>query len=43
MCDASDTGLGAVLQQQVNKEWKPLGYFSKGLSTAQKNTIRQRM
>jgi len=35
MCDASNTCIGAVLQQRVNNSWKPLGYFSKALSTAQ--------
>lgn len=36
MCDASDTGVGAVLQQRVGNDWKPLGYFSKGLTTTQR-------
>jgi hypothetical protein len=30
--DASDTHVGAVLQQQVGKHWQPLGFFSKKLS-----------
>lgn len=33
--DASDTCVGAVLQQNVNGKWTPLGFFSKSLSTAQ--------
>lgn len=35
MCDASDTCLGAVLQQQIGNRWEPLGYFSKKLSETQ--------
>ena len=27
MTDASDTGIGAVLQQQINNEWKPIAFF----------------
>ncbi len=26
--DASDTHVGAVLQQQVGQHWQPLGFFS---------------
>lgn len=37
MTDASNTSVGAVLQQQVNNIWQPLGYFSKKLSDAQVN------
>ena len=33
--DASDTGVGAVLQQHVNNTWLPLGYFSKTLQPAE--------
>lgn len=33
--DASDTCVGAVLQQFVRNKWQPLGYFSKKLSDAQ--------
>ena len=29
--DASDTGVGAVLQQHVDGAWQPLGFFSRGL------------
>lgn len=32
MTDASNTCVGAVLQQKVNKVWQPLGYFSRKLS-----------
>lgn len=35
MCDASNTCVGAVLQQGAPGETKPLGYFSKRLSEAQ--------
>lgn len=34
--DASDTAIGAVIQQRVNGVWEPLGFFSKKLNTAQK-------
>lgn len=36
MTDASDTCVGAVLQQYVCNTWKPLGYFSKALSAVQR-------
>lgn len=36
MCDASDTCVGAVLQQHIEGKWQPLGYFSKKLSETQK-------
>lgn len=35
MCDASDRCVGAVLQQEVNGSWEPLGYFSKKMTSAQ--------
>lgn len=35
MCDASNTCAGAVLQQQVNNAWQPLGYYSKKFSATQ--------
>lgn len=35
MTDASDKCVGAVLQQNVNNSWKPLGYYSKKLTEAQ--------
>lgn len=35
MCDASDRCAGAVLQQQVDNAWQPLGYFSKKFSDTQ--------
>ena len=34
--DASDSGVGAVLQQHVAGEWQPLSFFSKTLATAEK-------
>lgn len=34
--DASDTALGAVLQQHSARGWEPLAFFSKGLSSAQR-------
>lgn len=35
MTDASNIGVGAVLQQKVSNMWKPLGYFSKKLTETQ--------
>lgn len=35
MADASDFAVGAVLQTKVGDSWKPLGYFSKRLTSAQ--------
>ena len=35
MADASDTAVGAVLQQQIEGEWHPLSYFSKKLRPAE--------
>ncbi len=37
MTDASDTHVGAVLQQQVGQHWQPLGFFSKKLSKSEVN------
>lgn len=34
--DASDTTIGAVLQQHVEKEWQPLAFFSRKLNSAQR-------
>jgi len=34
--DASDVAIGAALQQLVDGEWQPLGFFSKKLSAAQR-------
>lgn len=34
--DASDTAIGAVVQQRVNKQWQPLAFLSKKLNNAQK-------
>lgn len=33
--DASDTAIGAVLQQRKNGDWQPLAYFSRKLSPSQ--------
>ena len=35
--DASNSAVGAVLQQFVNGEWRPLAFFSKKLSPTQQN------
>ena len=29
MTDASDIAIDAVLQQQINDEWKPIAFFSR--------------
>ncbi|CAK1595950.1 unnamed protein product [Parnassius mnemosyne] len=34
--DASDSAIGAVLQQYQDNEWKPLAFFSKKLSPSQR-------
>lgn len=34
--DASDTGMGASLEQFQNNEWKPLGFFSRSFTPTQK-------
>lgn len=36
-CDASDKGLGAVLQQKVGNKWYPLSFFSQSFNNAQKS------
>ena len=36
MCDASDSAVGAVLQQDIDGQWCPIAYFSKQLQCAQK-------
>lgn len=36
MTDASDTHVGAVLQQHVNNAWLPLGYYSKNMSKTER-------
>lgn len=33
--DASDTGMGAAIEQKVENHWKPLGFFSKKFILAQ--------
>ena len=35
MVDASDVGVGAVLQQCVDGNWQPLSFFSKRLQPAE--------
>ncbi len=35
MTDASDTAVGAVLQQRIANQWRPLAYFSRALKPAQ--------
>lgn len=35
--DASDIGIGAVLEQYTRNSWQPLAFFSKKLTPAQKN------
>ena len=32
MVDASNTAVGAVLQQQVDDDWQPISFFSRSLS-----------
>ena len=32
MVDASNTAVGAILQQQVNDDWQPISFFSRSLS-----------
>ena len=39
MSDASDKAVGAVLQQQIDGEWRPLSYFSKKLHPAETRYI----
>lgn len=36
-CDASDTAIGAVVQQNTNNGWQPLGFFSRKLTDAELN------
>jgi len=35
--DASDTQMGAVLEQYLQGQWELLGFFSKKFSSAQRN------
>jgi hypothetical protein len=35
--EASDTPVGAVLQQQAGHHWQPLGFYSKKLSKTEVN------
>ena len=36
-CDASDYATGAVLSQKQNEEWRPIAFFSKALTAAERN------
>lgn len=36
-CDASDFAVGAALQQRIGNDWIPLAFFSKKLSSAERN------
>lgn len=36
VADASDTSIGAALQQRMGDSWQPLAFFSRKLSTAQR-------
>ena len=36
-CDASSTGLGAILEQQIDEEWYPIAYASRSLTSAEQN------
>ena len=36
MTDASQTGIGGVLQQQVNDDWQPIAFFSRKLDDTQR-------
>lgn len=35
--DASNTGIGAALEQRIENEWKPIAFFSRKLTPAQCN------
>ena len=35
--DASDIAIGAVLEQQIDKHWQPLAFFSRQLNKAERN------
>lgn len=35
VCDASNTAIGAVIQQRIEEDWQPLAFFSKKMNKAQ--------
>lgn len=37
--DASDTAVGANLQQLINNEWQPLGFFPRNSPLRKRNTV----
>jgi hypothetical protein len=37
ICDASNYCVGGVLEQEVNGKWHPVEYYSKRLSSSEKN------
>ncbi|KAK9301888.1 hypothetical protein QLX08_005886 [Tetragonisca angustula] len=37
LTDASSTAIGAVLEQLEDDQWKPIGFFSRKLSQAERN------
>ena len=37
ICDASNYCVGGVLEQEINGKWHPVEYYSKRLSSSEKN------
>jgi len=37
--DASEIAVGAILQQKVDGQWEPLGFFSKQLASPRQSTV----